>query len=59
MRSSPSPQIMISLLEAGLRMLPSDHTLRPLVGMVSRPLAMKGVNTLVSVGEILKMIALH
>ena len=52
-RFSLSPQIMISLLEVGMMMLPVDHTQRPLVAMMRMPPIMNGINTLMSVGEIL------
>ena len=58
-RSSSFPQIMITLLETGLRTLPDDHTLRALVVMTRTPPVMNMVNTLLSVKEILEIIALH
>ena len=58
-RSSSFPQIMITLLETGLRMLSADHTLQPLVAMARTPPVMNRTNTLMSVRDILEIIALH
>ena len=51
--------LMITLLETGLRTLPDDHTLCPLVAMTRTPPVMNRVNTLMSVREILDIVALH
>ena len=58
-RSSSFPQVMITVLEAGLRMLPDDHALRPFVAMARTPPVMNRTNTLMSVRDILEIIALH
>ena len=47
-RSSSFPQVMITLTEAGLRTLPDDHTLRPLMVIARAPLVMNQINTLMS-----------
>ena len=50
---------MITLLETRLGMLFANHTLRSLVAMARTPPVMNRVNTLMSVREILEIIALY
>ena len=53
------PQIMVTLPETSLRMLPDGHTLRPLVTMARAPPVMDRTNTLMNVREILDVLVLH